>query len=92
MASLPGKNQATNSKASLSIASSKDGWERVSIIGLTQGPKHWTERSKRKLICDNVSSWTGGIDSTQLSTSSALLTDISTAWDSKFHQMNFAYI
>ena len=56
MASLPGKNQTTNSKASLSIASLKDGWERVSFIGLTQGPKHCNTRSERKLIFDNVSS------------------------------------
>ena len=51
MASLPGKHQKTNSKAS-----SRDGWERVSFIGLTKGPKHCNERSKRKLIFDNVSS------------------------------------
>ena len=56
MASLPGKHQKTNSKASSSIASSRDGWERVSFIGLTKGPKHCNERSKRKLIFDNVSS------------------------------------
>ena len=56
MASLPGKYQKTNFKASPSIASSRDGWERASSIGLTQGPKHCNERSKRKLIFDNVSS------------------------------------
>ena len=56
MASLPGKNKTINSKVSLSIASLKDGWERASFIGLTKGPKHCIERSKRKLICDNVSS------------------------------------
>ena len=55
MASLPGKNQTTKSKASLSIASLKDGWERVGFTGLTQGPKNCNERSKRKLICGNVS-------------------------------------
>ena len=41
-------------KASTSIASSRDGWEGVSFIGLTKGPKHCKERSKRKLIFDNV--------------------------------------
>ena len=54
MAFLPGKHQKTNSKASSLIASSRDGWERVSFIELTQWPKHCTERSKRKLIFDNV--------------------------------------
>ena len=55
MAFLPGKHKKTNSKASSSITSSRDGWEGVSFIGLTKGPKHCKERSKRKLIFDNVS-------------------------------------
>ena len=56
MASLPGKHQKANSKASSSTASSRNGWEGVSFIELTQWPKHCNERSKRKLIFDNVSS------------------------------------
>ena len=52
MAFLPGKYQKTNSKASSSIASSRDGWERVCFIGLTQGPEHCDERSKGRLSFD----------------------------------------
>ena len=47
MAFLPGKYQKTNSKAS-----SRDGWERVCFIGLTQGPEHCDERSKGRLSFD----------------------------------------